>query len=356
MTSLRQACPSRWVRVVAVLIGVGATGCSAHRTVILSEPALPKELKKVSMPEYVLEAPDTVKIDLVSAVPKPPYVVRPLDALAIRVDRLPDGPLGGVFPVDVDGTVALGGGYGSAAVAGKTIDQVRADLETFFKKLAKDPQVDVSLAQGRAMEQVRGTHLVRPDGSVGLGSYGSVWVAGKTIAEAKRALEAHLGQYFQTPEISLDVTGFNSKVYYVVTDGGNAGTTVQRLPVTGNETVLDALGTTGGVGPVSDTRMMWIARPAPECQGFTKLPVDWKAITECGDVATNYQLLPGDRLFVKAYPSIAFQNRLERLLAPLERITGFTLLGVGAQQAIANIGNNSGGFNNNNNNNGFGGF
>ena len=38
----------------------------------------------------------------------------------------------------------------------------------------------------------------------------------------------------------MDVQGFNSKLYYVILDGGGAGQQVVRLPVTGNETVLDA--------------------------------------------------------------------------------------------------------------------
>lgn len=348
MTTRRRFRTAPWFRLIAVFV-LGTTGCATQRQpVIIAAPNLPKELKKVSIPEYVLEAPDTVKVDLISAVPKPPYVIRPMDVLAIRVDRLPDGPLGGMFPVDPDGTVALGGGYGSVAVAGLTIEKAKAAIESLLKKVAKEPQVEVSLAQGRAIEQVRGPHLIRPDGSIGLGNYGAVWLAGKTIAEAKREIEAHLSQFFLNPEISLDVTGFNSKVYYVVIDGGNAGTQVQRQPVTGNETVLDAVGLSGGLGPISDTRKMWIARPAPEGQGFTNLPVDWKAITEAGDVATNYQLLPGDRLFVRAYPAIAFQNRMERVLAPVERMLGASLLGVGAYNSFLNIGQqNQNGFNNN---------
>src|SRR5438270_577635 len=79
------------------------------------------------------------------------------------------------------------------------------------------------LAEYRGQQQVRGEHLVRPDGTVGLGTYGEVHLAGFTLLEAKAAIEAHLSQFIQKPEISLDVAGYNSKVYFVVFDQGGFG-------------------------------------------------------------------------------------------------------------------------------------
>jgi hypothetical protein len=59
------------------------------------------------------------------------------------------------------------------------------------------------------------------------------------------------------------------------------------------------------------------------------MPVDWVAITTRGRTETNYQLLPGDRLYVKADCWAEFDTRLARVLAPFERVFGFTLLGSG---------------------------
>ena len=39
-----------------------------------------------------------------------------------------------------------------------------------------------------------------------------------TLAEAKATIENYLGQFLMKPEVSVDVAGFNSKVYYIVTD------------------------------------------------------------------------------------------------------------------------------------------
>ena len=59
-------------------------------------------------------------------------------------------------------------------------------------------------------------------------------------------------------------------------------------------------------------------------------------MTERGATATNYQLMPGDRVFVKAYPLVAPRHRLARILAPIERIFGITLLGAGTVRSIQN--------------------
>ena len=139
-------------------------------------------------------------------------------------------------------------------------------------------------------------YMVRPDGTVGLGLYGNIAVAGKTLAEATDAVRKELAKFQFQGEVTLDVAAFNSKVYYVVTDGGGGGEQVQRLPCTGNETVLDALARAGANPGAKQT--VWVARPGANGGKEQILPVDWNGISAKGDVKTNYQLLPGDRVHV----------------------------------------------------------
>ena len=44
--------------------------------------------------------------------------------------------------------------------------------------------------------------------------------------------------------------------------------------------------------------------------------------------------MPGDRVYVKGRPLIAVDNALARLLAPAERVFGFTLLGSSVVQQL----------------------
>ncbi|MEO2033091.1 MAG: hypothetical protein ABGZ35_13500, partial [Planctomycetaceae bacterium] len=125
----------------------------------------------------------------------------------------------------------------------------------------------------------------------------------------------------------VDVFAFNSKVYYVITQGAGLGDGVFRFPITGNETVLDAISNLNGFGSASSTTM-WIARPGPgKTAAQSKLPVDWLALTQHGDVTTNYQMMPGDRLFIAEDKMVAFDTSVGKLLSPFERIFGFATLG-----------------------------
>jgi len=122
--------------------------------------------------------------------------------------------------------------------------------------------------------------------------------------------------------VTLEVTAYNSKVYYVITDFAGAGQQVVKLPHTGNETVLDAVSNVGGLSSVS-SKKMWVARPSPtECGQDQILPVDWCGITQRGQVKTNYQLLPGDRVFIMGRPCSRFATVWARVLAPVRQPAG----------------------------------
>ena len=47
--------------------------------------------------------------------------------------------------------------------------------------------------------------------------------------------------------------------------------------------------------------------------------MDWLAIAEGGSTRTNYQLFPGDRLFIQSDPLIRFNNNLRKVLAPVSK-------------------------------------
>ncbi|HEV3445078.1 MAG TPA: polysaccharide biosynthesis/export family protein [Gemmataceae bacterium] len=267
-----------------------------------SGSGVPVELCKSSLPPYVIEPPDILLIDAVRLTPLGPYRLEPGDVLQIRVaDTLPNQPLVGPYAVSLEGTVNLGFSYGVVKVAGLSAEQAEQAIRKQLSRTLTNPQVAVSLLQFRGVQQTRGKHLVRPDGTIGLGIYGSVYVSGMTLAQAKAAIEKQLSQFMADPDISLDVFAYNSKVYYVICNGGGCGEQVHIFPSTGNETVLDAIGRLNGLPAGSSKRRIWVARPAPSCVGcFQILPVDWHAITRGAQTETNYQIFPGDRIYVEA--------------------------------------------------------
>lgn len=329
--------PSRNRLPGLLLVVLLSSGCHIHRfhTVPAPDSTQPRELAMADLPEYVIESPDILKIDALQIIPLPPYKVQSLDVLAIRATKtFPDEPIMGLYSVEPDGTINFGGSYGTVKVVGMTLDDAKKAILTQLMKVLKEPTVELSVAQGRGLQQIRGEHLVRPDGTVSLGTYGSVKVSGLTLSLAKKAIEIHLTKFVQNPEVIVDVLAYNSKVYYVIFDQGGAGQRIMRLPITGNETVLDAISQVSGLTVVSDEKHIWLTRPSRESQPDQVLPVDWKAVTARGRSETNYQLMPGDRIFVKADPMITVDTKLARFLSPFERIMGFSLLGASTVQQL----------------------
>ena len=237
-------------------------------------------------------------------------------------------PIDGTYSVQMGGIVDLGLPYGSVRVAGMTVEEAEQAISEHLGKFFVDPTVSVILAEPAAKQLIVGEHLVCSDGTVTLGTYGSVSVVGMTLAQAKQAIEQHLSQFLEDPEVSVDVFAYNSKKYYVITQGAGTGDRVYTFPVTGNETVLDAISQINGLEQISSKRI-WVARPTPVPGSAQVLPVSWEAITAQASPATNYQLLPGDRVFIAEDQLIALDTGLGKLFAPLERIAGFSLLGVG---------------------------
>ena len=246
--------------------------------------AVPRELEMMSLPPYVIGPPDELLIEVVqqSTVPDPDTKV-----LRTETTRLPVQPITGRF-------------------------------------------------------------LVGPDGAVGLGYWGRVPVSGLTLEQAgdvirKQVVQNEALRRFGTKPESLvvivDVVAYNSKQYYVIFDGGGYGEQVYRFPITGSETVLDALANVYGLNEIASKRNIWVARRTPHPgQPWQILPVDWIGITQHGITLTNYQILPGDRIYVKAQKLVTIDHALARIIAPIERIAGITLLGTNVYNQISGRG------------------
>jgi polysaccharide biosynthesis/export protein len=260
---------------LALLALCAACGCQTVRTPEekIAKGNIPREFEKVSMPDYVIEPPDLMIVEVLDALPGRP---------------------------------------------------------------------------------ISGERLVRPDGKISLSFYGDVYVAGLTLPEAKEKIILHLRKHLtdeilglididpetgapkrdpktnepqtidprDSDRVFIDVTAYNSKNYYVEGDVLIPG----KLPITGNETVLDALHYAGGLMPTAAPQNIRLVRPAPPgacCEQL--LPVNLAAITSGGDPTTNYQMMPGDRLIVYRDPIVRLTVLIDRLAAPFQTVLGSTL-------------------------------
>ena len=157
---------------------------------------------------------------------------------------------------------------------------------------------------------------VQPDGTIDLGRFGRPAVAGMSVEEVE-ALVARRVDFVleQTPigadgaeldlaelredgllEVNVRLIDPAGSVYYVL--GAVAAPGV--YPLAGRETVLDAILTAGGLADNAKRCDIVLSRPSVPHDCRTVLPVCYDNLVQTGDSATNYQVLPGDRIFVPA--------------------------------------------------------
>jgi hypothetical protein len=87
--------------------------------------------------------------------------------------------------------------------------------------------------------------------------------------------ETRASRFLDAPEVAVRVIG---KSYHISTQDAGLGDSVARSPMTGNETVLDAISNIGGF-TVQTPHKIWIARPSRNARGRDQiLPVDWQAL------------------------------------------------------------------------------
>ncbi len=249
------------------LIALAACGCQTVRTPEdqIANSNIPVELNKVSMPEYIVEPPDIIVVEVLEA--------------------LPGRPISGERLVRPDGTISLDF-YGNVYVAGLTVQEIKEKIVIHLRKYLSDDVlglIDYELDENGDPDFTKPIPLAPKD----------------------------------SDRIFIDVTAYNSKVYYVMGDVNAPG----RLPITGNETVLDALTYAGGLSPTASVPNIRLVRPAPPgacCDQL--LPVNYEAIVHTGDTTTNYQLMPGDRLVVYRDPIVRTTLFIDRLAAPFNTV------------------------------------
>jgi polysaccharide export outer membrane protein len=260
-----------WLASLAFLV---ACGCQTVKTPEekIAVSNIPKEFQKVSLPDYVVEPPDLLLVEVLEA--------------------LPGRPISGERLVRPDGKISLGF-YGDVYVAGLTMPEVKEKIILHLRKFLTD--------EGLGLVDLDETGQPKID---------------------KKTNKPVMIDPRDSATVFVDVTAYNSKYYYILGDVLITG----RNTVTGNETVLDAINFAGGMTPTAAPQNIRLVRPAPPgacCEQV--LPVNWAAITSGGDPTTNYQLLPGDRIIVYRDPIVRFTVFLDRIIAPIQSVLGTTL-------------------------------
>jgi protein involved in polysaccharide export with SLBB domain len=145
--------------------------------------------------------------------------------------------------------------------------------------------------------QLPGDQVIMPDGTISLGKYGEVIVAGKTVRDIENLVRAVIKSQDKDKDpgpIVVRVVSRVSKVYYVLGEVNSPG----AFPLQGREKVLDGIVAAGGLTDRASRVNIILSRPTPPDSCRVVLPVCYREIVQLGDTTTNYQLAPGDRIYV----------------------------------------------------------
>ncbi|MFA5262095.1 MAG: polysaccharide biosynthesis/export family protein [Candidatus Omnitrophota bacterium] len=76
--------------------------------------------------------------------------------------------------------------------------------------------------------EVSGDYFINQEGKIQYEFVGDIQVTGKTKDEAAKLIAEKLSEYIISPEVSVKITGYNSKVVYVVGEVGRPGKIFMR--------------------------------------------------------------------------------------------------------------------------------
>lgn len=155
-----------------------------------------------------------------------------------------------------------------------------------------------------------GDQEVENDGTIQLGQYGQLHVEGLTLAEIRGEAERILARETERKvPLTARLVEKKGEIYYVLGEVGSPGI----YPIEGHEKVLDAIIKAGGVTDQADRTGIILTKPTLPNECRVVLPICYRHIVQLGDTSTNYQMEPGDRIFV---PSSSFWDGLGEILFP----------------------------------------
>lgn len=137
-----------------------------------------------------------------------------------------------------------------------------------------------------------GTVSVRPDGYVTLPLLNEVQVVGLATGQLRKLLEQKYKEFTTDPFVTISVGGIASAEVFLIGPGtGKNG----AFPLRGNETILQLLTRSGGLGIFADRSNIRVVRR--EGAKITEYTVDYDAIIK-GDLKQDLLLRPGDRIII----------------------------------------------------------
>ena len=144
--------------------------------------------------------------------------------------------------------------------------------------------------------EVSGQFVINNEGNIQYDFVGDLTVVGKNKKEVAKLITEKLSQYIISPEVTVKIAGYNSKVVYVIGEVGRPG----KIYMQGDTiTVREALVQAGLPLLSAKAGRSKLITPDASSKPLTKNVNVQKLIYE-GDLRENLVMKPGDTLYVPA--------------------------------------------------------
>lgn len=161
--------------------------------------------------------------------------------------------------------------------------------------------------------EVSGQYMVNKEGNIQYEFIGDVTMAGLTKKTATDLLAKKLSQYIISPEVSVKILGYNSKVIYVVGEVGHPGKIfMQGDTITVREALVQA-----GL-PLLSAKVGKCKLITPSDNKPLMKDVNVQKLLYEGDLRENYIMKPGDTLYIPP----TFLAKTMRVLQPIAQPIG----------------------------------
>lgn len=242
---------------------------------------VPNESTKQPLDSYLVGIGDTIFVEPVS-----------FDATI----RLPGDQV-----VKPDGRISIGE-FGLYQATQKTVEQIEYEIQSIIDSQIRT-KLEIEYREERHRAQRSTPAIVRP----GFEQSSATGYDDSAAEEQARrvALEQRIAERLKQNEISVRLVNWESKKIYVLGEVNSPG----YFGFTGNQTVLDAILEAGGLNARANHHQIVVSRPTSCGSCRVVMKVCYDQVVQLGDTSTNYQLLPGDRVFV---PGLTFADDIKK--------------------------------------------
>jgi len=157
--------------------------------------------------------------------------------------------------------------------------------------------------------EVSGEYIINAEGKIQYEFLGDIKIEGMKKNEVRNVLTQRLSEYIISPEVMIKITGYNSKIVYVIGEVGSPGKIYMRGDtITVREALVQA-GLPLLTGKVKESKLI-----TPSASGKVERKViDINKLLYEGDLRENLVMKPGDTLYIPP----TFMAKAMRAITPI---------------------------------------